>query len=43
VALFRALRALGVEQGDEVIVPACTFVTSATAVVLAGATLSSPM
>ncbi|MGW7363024.1 DegT/DnrJ/EryC1/StrS family aminotransferase [Streptomyces sp. NPDC054841] len=37
VALFLALRALGVGHGDEVIVPAYTFVASATAVVLAGA------
>ncbi|MFI6674603.1 DegT/DnrJ/EryC1/StrS family aminotransferase [Kribbella sp. NPDC050470] len=37
VALFLALRALGVGRDDEVIVPAYTFVASATAVVLAGA------
>ncbi|MET9669718.1 DegT/DnrJ/EryC1/StrS family aminotransferase [Streptomyces sp. NPDC006475] len=37
VALFLALRALGVRPGDEVIVPAYTFVATATAVVLAGA------
>ncbi|MEU5979826.1 DegT/DnrJ/EryC1/StrS family aminotransferase [Streptomyces sp. NPDC047315] len=37
VGLFLALRAVGVEPGDEVIVPAYTFVASATAVVLAGA------
>ncbi|MFK4223482.1 DegT/DnrJ/EryC1/StrS family aminotransferase [Streptomyces sp. NPDC019890] len=37
VALFLALGALGVRPGDEVIVPAYTFVASATAVVLAGA------
>jgi dTDP-4-amino-4,6-dideoxygalactose transaminase len=37
VALFLALRALGVSRDDEVIVPAYTFVASATAVVLAGA------
>ncbi|MDQ0940796.1 DegT/DnrJ/EryC1/StrS aminotransferase family protein [Streptomyces sp. V1I1] len=37
VALFLALRALGVRPGDEVIVPAYTFVASATAVVLTGA------
>ncbi|HZX37110.1 MAG TPA: DegT/DnrJ/EryC1/StrS family aminotransferase [Streptomyces sp.] len=38
VALFLSLRALGVRPGDEVIVPAYTFVAGATAVVLAGAT-----
>ncbi|WP_336320479.1 DegT/DnrJ/EryC1/StrS family aminotransferase [Streptomyces lavendofoliae] len=38
VALFLALRALGVGPGDEVVVPAYTFVATATAVVLAGAT-----
>lgn len=37
VALFLALRALGVGPGDEVVVPAYTFVASATAVALAGA------
>ena len=37
VALFLALRALGVGRDDDVIVPAYTFVASATAVVLAGA------
>ncbi|MFF8827935.1 DegT/DnrJ/EryC1/StrS family aminotransferase [Streptomyces sp. NPDC015131] len=37
VALFLALRALGVGPGDEVVVPAYTFVATATAVVLAGA------
>ncbi|WP_329521992.1 DegT/DnrJ/EryC1/StrS family aminotransferase [Spirillospora sp. NBC_01491] len=37
VALFLALRALGTGPGDEVIIPAYTFVASATAVVLAGA------
>ncbi|WP_405792491.1 DegT/DnrJ/EryC1/StrS family aminotransferase [Streptomyces sp. NBC_01506] len=37
VGLFLALRAVGVEPGDEVIVPAYTFVASASAVVLAGA------
>ena len=36
VALFLALRALGVGRDDEVIVPAYTFVASATSVVLAG-------
>ncbi|MFG2007231.1 aminotransferase class I/II-fold pyridoxal phosphate-dependent enzyme [Spirillospora sp. NPDC048911] len=37
VGLFLALRALGAGPGDEVIVPAYTFVASATSVVLAGA------
>ncbi|MFE7130174.1 DegT/DnrJ/EryC1/StrS family aminotransferase [Streptomyces sp. NPDC057638] len=37
IALFLALRALGVRPGEEVIVPAYTFVATATAVVLAGA------
>lgn len=37
-ALVLALRALGVEPGDEVIVPAFTFVATAAAVVLAGGT-----
>ncbi|MEU5879894.1 DegT/DnrJ/EryC1/StrS family aminotransferase [Spirillospora sp. NPDC047279] len=37
VGLFLALRALGVGPGDEVVVPAYTFVASATSVVLAGA------
>ncbi|AUH42372.1 DegT/DnrJ/EryC1/StrS family aminotransferase [Streptomyces sp. CMB-StM0423] len=37
VGLFLALRAVGVGPGDEVIVPAYTFVASASAVVLAGA------
>ncbi|TDW21740.1 DegT/DnrJ/EryC1/StrS family aminotransferase [Kribbella kalugense] len=37
VALFLALRALGVGRDDEVIVPAYTFVASATSVILAGA------
>ncbi|MFI6496354.1 DegT/DnrJ/EryC1/StrS family aminotransferase [Nonomuraea typhae] len=37
LGLFAALRGLGVEAGDEVIVPAYTFVASATAVLLAGA------
>nr|WP_201761558.1 DegT/DnrJ/EryC1/StrS family aminotransferase [Nonomuraea sp. K271] len=38
LGLFAALRGLGVGKGDEVIVPAYTFVASATAVLLAGAT-----
>lgn len=38
LGLFAALRGLGVGRGDEVIVPAYTFVASATAVLLAGAT-----
>ncbi|TMR10436.1 DegT/DnrJ/EryC1/StrS family aminotransferase [Nonomuraea turkmeniaca] len=38
LGLFAALLGLGVEPGDEVIVPAYTFVASATAVLLAGAT-----
>ncbi|TMR98901.1 DegT/DnrJ/EryC1/StrS family aminotransferase [Nonomuraea basaltis] len=37
LGLFAALRGLGVRPGDEVIVPAYTFVASATAVLLAGA------
>ncbi|NUW42138.1 DegT/DnrJ/EryC1/StrS family aminotransferase [Nonomuraea rhodomycinica] len=37
LGLFAALRGLGVGPGDEVIVPAYTFVASATAVLLAGA------
>lgn len=37
VALFCALRALGVGPGDEVIVPDLTFVATANAVILAGA------
>ncbi|MDP9843570.1 DegT/DnrJ/EryC1/StrS family aminotransferase [Streptosporangium lutulentum] len=37
LGLFAALRGLGVGQGDEVIVPAYTFVASATSVLLAGA------
>lgn len=36
--LFAAMRALGVGPGDEVIVPDLTFVASANAVILAGAT-----
>jgi len=38
VALFAILRALGVGAGDEVIVPDMTFVATANAVILAGAT-----
>lgn len=38
VALELALRALGVGPGDEVVVPAKTFIASASAVVLCGAT-----
>ncbi|GAA3654136.1 3-amino-5-hydroxybenzoate synthase [Nonomuraea antimicrobica] len=38
LGLFAALLGLGVGRGDEVIVPAYTFVASATAVLLAGAT-----
>lgn len=38
LGLFAALRGLGIGPGDEVIVPAYTFVASATAVLLAGAT-----
>ncbi|WP_283136260.1 DegT/DnrJ/EryC1/StrS family aminotransferase [Rhizohabitans arisaemae] len=37
LGLFAALRGLGVGPGDEVIVPAYTFVASATSVLLAGA------
>ncbi|MEU4576406.1 DegT/DnrJ/EryC1/StrS family aminotransferase [Nonomuraea sp. ATR24] len=37
LGLFAALKGLGVGRGDEVIVPAYTFVASATAVLLAGA------
>lgn len=37
LALFVALRALGVGPGDEVVVPAYTFVACATSVLLAGA------
>ncbi|WP_214320068.1 DegT/DnrJ/EryC1/StrS family aminotransferase [Nonomuraea sediminis] len=38
LGLFAALRGLGVGPGDEVIVPAYTFVASAASVILAGAT-----
>ncbi|MFC4113663.1 DegT/DnrJ/EryC1/StrS family aminotransferase [Nonomuraea zeae] len=38
LGLFAALRGLGVGRGDEVIIPAYTFVASATSVLLAGAT-----
>jgi dTDP-4-amino-4,6-dideoxygalactose transaminase len=38
LGLFATLRALGVRAGDEVILPAYTFVASATAVLLTGAT-----
>ncbi|GAA4230446.1 dTDP-4-amino-4,6-dideoxygalactose transaminase [Streptosporangium album] len=37
LGLFAALRGLGVGQGDEVIIPAYTFVASATSVLLTGA------
>ncbi len=37
MALYMALVAMGIEQGDEVIVPDFTFIASANAVVLAGA------
>ncbi|MFI7447708.1 DegT/DnrJ/EryC1/StrS family aminotransferase [Nonomuraea sp. NPDC049714] len=37
LGLFAALKGLGVRRGDEVIVPAYTFVASATAVLLTGA------
>lgn len=37
LALFVALKALGVEPGDEVVIPAYTFVACATAVLLTGA------
>lgn len=37
LALFAALRAAGVGEGDEVVVPGYTFVASATSVLLAGA------
>ena len=38
VALYCALRALGIGHGDEVIVPNITFIASANAVLMAGAT-----
>ena len=38
LALVMALLTLGIEQGDEVIVPDCTFIASANSVVLAGGT-----
>ncbi|MGH3730941.1 MAG: DegT/DnrJ/EryC1/StrS family aminotransferase [Micromonosporaceae bacterium] len=38
LALFAALRALGVQPGDEVIIPSYTFVACATSVLLTGAT-----
>lgn len=38
VALYMALKALGIDEGDEVIVPDFTFIASANAVVMAGAT-----
>jgi len=37
-AIFCALKALGVGEGDEVIVPSLTFIASANAVIFAGAT-----
>lgn len=37
LGLFAAMRGLGVKPGDEVIIPAYTFVASATSVLLAGA------
>jgi perosamine synthetase len=37
MALFMGLKALGIKEGDEVIVPDFTFIASANAVVLAGA------
>lgn len=37
LALELALRALGIEPGDEVIVPACTFISTASAVLQVGA------
>ena len=38
-ALFCALKALGIGEGDEVIVPNITFISTATAVLLAGASV----
>ena len=38
LALYLGLRALGIQQGDEVIVPNFTFIASATAVSMTGAT-----
>jgi perosamine synthetase len=38
LALYLGLRALGIGQGDEVIVPDCTFIASANAVEMVGAT-----
>jgi len=38
VALFMALKAMGIGEGDEVIVPDFTFIASANSVVMAGAT-----
>lgn len=37
LGLFAAMRAVGVKRGDEVIMPPCTFVATATAALLAGA------
>jgi dTDP-4-amino-4,6-dideoxygalactose transaminase len=37
LGLFAAMRAVGVKPGDEVIMPPCTFVATATAALLAGA------
>ena len=38
LALYLGLRALGIGKGDEVIVPDCTFIASANAVEMVGAT-----
>lgn len=38
LALYLGLKALGITRGDEVIVPDCTFIASANAVQMAGAT-----